>query len=103
MGTLGRLVEQHVDRQAFFLSGRGDRTPLLIQFVRPLRTAKDTRGCFGRSPPPASRQGESEREHQRAERGHTYCWTDGTHCAPLRHGDTYNRSSAAREWHVVHC
>src|SRR5438309_8247057 len=96
-----RLVEEPVDRQAFFLAGRCERLALGVEFNLTLVCTGHPRGRIERSAPATGRQRQAERQHQRAERGKTNCWTDGTHGAPLRHSDTYNRSSAAREWQVA--
>src|SRR4029077_4938227 len=79
-----RLVEKPVDRQAFFLTRRSDRTAFGGEFDHALSVLDGTRWHVERPAPAAARQGQAEREQKRADRREAKRWTGrGTHCAPL--------------------
>src|SRR5437588_9774223 len=85
MEDSSRLVEEPVDGQPFFLARRSDRLALGVELDRTLLRVVGARRGVGRPAPSAGGQRQPEREHERADRGKTQCWTDGTaHCAPLR-------------------
>src|SRR5436190_12025195 len=97
-----RLVEKPVDRQAFFLAGRGNRPALAIKFDRALRCIEHARRRIGRSAPPAGRQRQAEREQTGAENGNTNHWAvEAAHEALPRNAPPYSRWTAAGEWHAV--